>query len=63
MSTEIKSGKEILDDFFTEIGENKELDEQTTKAIIELHEQDSLSDRNLTNRLEEQRDKKEDDKA
>ena len=58
MANEIKSGKEILDDFFKEVQQNKELDKDTTQRIIELYEQDSLSDKNLTNALEELRESK-----
>lgn len=60
MDNKIKSGKEILDDFFKEVEENTELDQETTQRIVELYEQDSLSDKNLTNALEELREGKED---
>lgn len=58
MANEIKSGKEILDDFFKEVQQNKELDKDTTQRILELYELDSLSDKNLTNALEELRESK-----
>lgn len=60
METEIKSGKEILDDFFSEIGENEELDNKAVQAIVELHKQNGLSDKSLTNALERLREEKED---
>ncbi len=60
MDNKIKSGKEILDDFFKEVEENTELVQETTQRIVELYEQDGLSDKNLTNALEELREGKED---
>lgn len=59
MENQIKNGKEILDEFFKEIMENEELDRDTTQKIFELYENNSLSDKNLTNALEELRANKE----
>ena len=56
MSTEVKSGKEVLDEFFTEIQENKELDESVVKKIVELHGVGKLTDTNLTNGLTDLRE-------
>lgn len=63
MGTEIKSGKEILDEFFEDIKTDEELDQDTTEAIINLYETGKLTDRNLTNALTELREKKEDGKT
>ena len=59
MSKEIKSGKEILDEFFEDIKADEELDQGTTEAIINLYKTGKLTDRNLTNALTELREKKE----
>ena len=56
MSTEVKSGKEVLDEFFTEIQENKKLDESVVKKIVELHGGEKLTDTNLTNGLTDLRE-------
>lgn len=56
MSTEVKSGKEVLDEFFAEIQENKELDESVVKKIVELHGVGKLTDTNLTNGLTDLRE-------
>ena len=58
MSTEIKSGKEILDKFFEDIKSDEELDQDTVAAIVDLYESGKLSDRNLTNTLSELREDK-----
>lgn len=56
MSTEVKSGKEVLDEFFAEIQENKELDESVVKKLVELHGVGKLTDVNLTNGLTDLRE-------
>ena len=38
MSKKIRSGKEILDEFFREIKTNEELDQETVGKIVELYE-------------------------
>jgi hypothetical protein len=58
MNKEIRSGKEILDEFFHEIKDNKKLDQETVGKIVELYEKDKLTDKNLTNALSELREKK-----
>lgn len=62
MSTEIKSGKEILDEFFEDIKTDEKLDEDTATAIVDLYESDKLTDRNLTNALSELREDQDNDK-
>lgn len=56
MSTEIKSGKEILDEFFEDIKSDEKLDQDTITAIVDLYEAGKLTDRNLTNTLSELRE-------
>jgi hypothetical protein len=63
MSTEIKSGKEILDEFFEEVKGDEKLEKNTAGAIIDLYNYGKLTDRNLTNALSDLRDKKDNDKT
>ncbi len=58
MSTEIKSGKEILDEFFEDMKTDKKLDQDVAAAIVDLYESGKLTDRNLTNTLSELREDK-----
>lgn len=56
--TEIKSGKEILDEFFEDIKSDGKLDGDTVAAIVHLYESGKLTDRQLTNKLSELREGK-----
>ena len=56
MSAEIKSGKEILDEFFEDIKTDEKLDQDVVTAIINLYESGKLTDRNLTNTLSKLRE-------
>ena len=51
MNKEIRSGKDILDEFFCEIGGNEELDQETVVKIVELYDEGKLTDKMLTNAL------------
>ena len=62
MSREIKSGKEILDEFFERIESDKELDQDTVAAIVELYRSGRLTDTGLTNALSELREHKDNGK-
>ena len=55
-STKIKSGKEILYEFFEDIKSDEKLDPDTVAAIVDLYESGKLTDRNLTNALYELRE-------
>ena len=57
MSDEIKSGKQILDEFFQEIKSLPEIDENVVNTIIDLYGEGKLSERNLANALLELREK------
>lgn len=57
MKTEIKSGKQILDEFFLEAKSMSDVDEKVIDRIIELYKTGKLSDRNLANALFEMREK------
>lgn len=56
MSTEIKSGKEILDEFFEDIKSDEKLDQDTVTAIVDLYESGNLTDKKITNKLSELRE-------
>ncbi len=56
MKTEIKSGKQILDEFFIEIKNLKKVDENVVNTITRLYEEDKLTDTNLSNALLELRE-------
>ena len=58
MSTEIKSGKEILDEFFEDIKTDEKLDQDVAAAIVDLYESGKLTERNLTNKLSKLREDK-----
>ncbi len=51
MKTNIKSGKEILDDFFFDLPTNDSLDLNTVAAIVTLYNDGKFSDKNLSNTL------------
>jgi len=57
MKTELKSGKQILDEFFAEIKTYSDVDRDVVNAIVELYKSDKLSDKNLSNVLLELREK------
>ncbi len=63
MSTEIKSGKEILDEYFEEVKADEELDQDIIVAIDNLYKSGKLTDRNLTNALSELREDNDNGKA
>jgi hypothetical protein len=51
MSEEIKSGKQILDEFFQEIKNIPDLDQEVVGALIVLYQSEKFSDKNLSNAL------------
>lgn len=55
MSNKIKSGKEVIDEFFDNLKNLEGVDEATIKKIIELHEMGKLTDANLSNALSDLR--------
>ena len=56
MSDTIKSGKQILDDFFNGIVELPNVDGEISAAIKTLYEQGKLTDTNIKNDLQKIRD-------
>ncbi|MBU0711518.1 hypothetical protein KKA87_06300 [bacterium] len=57
MSEEIKSGKEILDDFFDEITKLPDVDKNVVNIITDLYKERKLSEKNISNALLELREK------
>jgi hypothetical protein len=53
MDNKIKSGKDVIDDFFAEIYNIPNADEKTVDALVELYSQGKLSDKNVQNTLDE----------
>ena len=53
MSDEIKSGKEVIDEFFAEILNVQGIDTKTVEKLVELYGENKLSDNNIENALEE----------
>lgn len=62
MEQKIKSGKQILDEFFEEIKGEENVDEATISGIVDLYQTGKLSDNNLTNALSGLREGKKDGK-
>ena len=57
MKNKVKSGKEILDDFFTNISKIKNIDKDLAESLSNLYQQGKLTDTNLKNELAKLRDK------
>jgi len=56
MEDKVKSGKEILDDFFNGIEEIENVDTDIAKMLSELYQNDKLTDTNVKNELQKLRD-------
>ena len=57
MSDDIKSGKQILEEYFNEIKEIEGLNEEVVEGITELYQSGKMSDKNISNMLLELREK------
>lgn len=53
----VKSGKEILDDFFKDIQNIANVDKGIAQSLTTLYEQGKLTDINVKNELQKLRDK------
>ena len=53
---EIKSGKEILDEFFNTVGEIPGVDKEIAGVLKEMYNDDKLSHKNFSNALFELRE-------
>lgn len=50
---QIKSGKEVIEDFFAEILNVPKADEETIKILVSLYEQDKFTEKSIQNALGE----------
>lgn len=57
MDNNVKSGKEILDDFFTNISKIQNVDKGLAESLSNLYKQGKLSDTNVKNELSNLREK------
>ena len=53
MSDKIKSGKEVIDEFFSEIYNVKNADKTTVDILVTLYSKNRLTDTNLQNALDD----------
>lgn len=53
MDEKIKSGKEVIDEFFSEIYNIENVDEKTVEVLVSLYSEGKLTDKNIQNALEE----------
>lgn len=56
MADKVKSGKEILDDFFSSISDIKKVNKKLASSLAELHQQGKLTDTNIKNTLQKLRE-------
>ena len=53
MEEKIKSGKEVIDEFFSEILNIEGVDEKTVDMLVQLYGDDKLTDTNIQNEFRE----------
>lgn len=53
MNDKIKSGKDVVDEFFAEILNVEGVDQETVEKLVELYEENKLTDSYIQNALEE----------
>jgi Glu-tRNA(Gln) amidotransferase subunit E-like FAD-binding protein len=53
MNDEVKSGKQVIEEFFSQIEDLEGLDENTVKLLLDLHSEGKLTDTNIQNALSE----------
>lgn len=57
MDKKVKSGKEILDDFFANISSLEKVDKELAESLASLYQQGKLTDTNVKNEIQKIRDK------
>jgi len=57
MDNKVKSGKEILEDFFNNISNITDVDKGLTESLASLYQEGKLTDSNIKNELQKLRDK------
>jgi hypothetical protein len=55
MDNKVKSGKEILEDFFINISKIENVDSVLAESLVTLYQQGKLTDTNLKNELQKLR--------
>ena len=58
MNGELKSGQEILDDFFSQITNIDSVDKDVAEIVLKLYKDGKLTNTNLSNELSSIRDRK-----
>ncbi len=58
MTDQIKSGQEILDEFFSQIIDIEGVDQDVAKTIIKLYQEGKLTNINISNELSRIREKR-----
>jgi hypothetical protein len=58
MTDKIKSGQEILDDFFSQITSIDGVDQEVANTALKLYQEGKLTNTNLSNELSKIREKK-----
>ena len=62
MTDQIRSGQEVLEEFFTEIASMDGIDNDVANIVVNLYREEKLSDTNLSNELARIREEKISDK-
>jgi flagellin-specific chaperone FliS len=57
MEEKVKSGKEILDDFFNDINDIPDVDKEIAEMLSDLYQNGKLTDVNVKNELQKLREK------
>ena len=57
MDNKVKSGKEILEDFFNNISNITDVDKELAESLASLYQEGKLTERNKKNELQKLRDK------
>lgn len=57
MDNKVKSGKEILEDFFNNISNITDVDKGLAESLASLYQEGKLTDSNIKNELQKLRDK------
>lgn len=58
MTEQIKSGQEILDEFFSQITNIEGADKDVAEIVLKLYQEDKLTNTNLSNELSSIRERK-----
>jgi hypothetical protein len=58
MTDQIKSGQEILDEFFSQIIDIESVDQDVAKTVLRLYQEGKLTNINISNELSRIREKR-----